>query len=346
MSVDEGEAVLVWGAGAIGSTIGAHLVNAGRRVVFVDVNEAHLDEIRAGRLHIDGPVADFVVGAPAFLPGELSGNFNLILLAVRLHHTQKATAELLRHLTPDGVVISCQNGFGALDVAKVAGPERTVAASLFLPATFNGPGHVTYGARSSLTIGCVNGASGPDMQAGLTVLRDFAPDTHVADDILSVIWTKMAYGLLLAAAALEDGLTVKFLGDAELRPIVQALMREVVAVAAASGHPAQDADWFQPNAFVGRHPERQDACIAAVLARLQNSAKQHSGYWQQIVQLNRKTELLVQFAPMRLLAREHGVPIPVTSRLLDLIEQLEAGRRLAGRETMGELLKVARADAL
>ncbi|MEP9378753.1 2-dehydropantoate 2-reductase N-terminal domain-containing protein [Aquabacter sp. CN5-332] len=338
--MDNSGPVLVWGAGAIGSTIGAHLVKAGRDIVFVDVNDAHLAAIRDGRLSIDGPVAQMTVGAPALRPEEVEGTFGLALLAVRLPQTTQAMAALLPHLAQDGIVVSCQNGLGARDVARAAGVERTVAASFFLPADYIGPGHVTYGARASLTLGTLDPQRGPSLDRVLDVFHDFDPDIHVSDDIFSVVWTKMAYGALLGAAAMDDGLTAKFLSDPRLRPIAVRIAHEVTAVAAASGHPAQDAPWFQPNALGSSDPVRQQACVDAVLARLKGSAKQHSGYYTQIVN-GAVPELGVQFEPMLTLANAYGLSVSVARRMLELLSELEAGRRTFGPHTMDELLEVA-----
>lgn len=340
--LDNAGAVLVWGAGAIGSTIGAHLVKAGRNIIFVDVNDAHLAAIRDGRLSIDGPVAQITVGAPALRPEEVEGTFRLALLAVRLPHTMQAMAALLPHLAQDGIVVSCQNGLGARDVARAAGVERTVAASFFLPADYNGPGHVTYGARASLTLGTLDAERGPPLDGVLALFRDFEPDIHVSDDIFSVVWTKMAYGALLGAAAMDDGLTAKFLSDQRLRPIAVRIAAEVTAVAAASGHPAQDASWFQPNALGSSDPTRQQACVHVVLERLKGSSKQHSGYWTQIVQ-GGTPELWVQFEPMLTLADAYGLAVPVTRKMLELIGDLEKGRRKLGPQTMDVLLETAAA---
>ncbi len=341
MGEESRKPILIWGAGAIGSIIGSHLIRAGVPVVFADINAAQVAEIRAGRLNIEGPVAQFTVGAPAYLPQDLPGTYDLAFLPVRLYSTQAAMSGLVPHLAPGGIVVSCQNGLASLDVAKIVGVERTVVASFFLPATLTSPGHVTYGAKANMTIGLVDPEKGPPIAPIAQLLRHLAPDLHIADDVYRVIWTKMAYGAFLAAAVLEDGLTRKFLRDPELRPLLVALMREVVAVSKADGHPAIDRDWFQPNAFVGDHPDLQQKCVDTVLDLLKDSAKQHSGYWYQIVHLGLRSELHEQFAPMQRLAREHGIPIPVTDRLLSFIGALEDRTRETSRALMMELRETA-----
>ena len=53
------ERTLIWGAGAIGGTVGAYLVRAGHDVTFVDVEAAHVAAIRETGLRITGPVDAF-----------------------------------------------------------------------------------------------------------------------------------------------------------------------------------------------------------------------------------------------------------------------------------------------
>ena len=48
---------LMWGAGAIGGTLGAHLARAGHDVTFVDTVADHVTAINHSGLTISGPIA-------------------------------------------------------------------------------------------------------------------------------------------------------------------------------------------------------------------------------------------------------------------------------------------------
>ncbi len=48
--------IVVWGAGAIGGTIGAALARAGEDVIFVDRDADHVAAINSGGIQIIGPV--------------------------------------------------------------------------------------------------------------------------------------------------------------------------------------------------------------------------------------------------------------------------------------------------
>ncbi|MGH7633685.1 MAG: ketopantoate reductase family protein, partial [Gemmatimonadaceae bacterium] len=64
---------LIWGAGAIGGTLGAYLARAGADVTVVDTVSEHVDAISAGGIRVAGPIEEFVVRVPAFTPQTLVG---------------------------------------------------------------------------------------------------------------------------------------------------------------------------------------------------------------------------------------------------------------------------------
>jgi len=62
---------VVVGAGAIGGTVGARLVQSGRSVLFCDADADHVAAINAEGLQIEGPVEELEVRAPAVEPAAL-----------------------------------------------------------------------------------------------------------------------------------------------------------------------------------------------------------------------------------------------------------------------------------
>ena len=101
--------ILVWGAGAIGGTIGAALIRAGEEVHFVDRDAAHVEAINRKGLAITGAIDPHTVRARAFVPEEVEGVYEEVSLAVKAHHTEEATKALLPHLAAHEHVASVQN---------------------------------------------------------------------------------------------------------------------------------------------------------------------------------------------------------------------------------------------
>jgi len=120
--------IVIWGAGAIGGSLGAAFIRAGHEVVFVDQAADHVAAINAQGLRIDGPLFQDTVQARAFLPEQIEGRYNCMFLAVKAHHTAGATEALKPHLADDGYVVSAQNGLNELTIGRIIGEQRVVGA--------------------------------------------------------------------------------------------------------------------------------------------------------------------------------------------------------------------------
>ena len=103
---------LIWGAGAIGGTIGAHLARAGHEITLVDRARDHVAAIDAAGLRIEGPLTRFTVRVPAFTPDALRGEFAHVVLAVKAQDTEAAYLASMAHITEvrDGILKALENG--------------------------------------------------------------------------------------------------------------------------------------------------------------------------------------------------------------------------------------------
>ena len=68
------------------------------------------------------------------------------------------------------------------------------------------------------------------------------------------------------------------------------------------------------------------------------SAKTHSGIWRDIAVRRRRTETDAQLGPIVLLGTEAGVSTPLVSRLIELMHEVEDGKRPQSHATL-DLLK-------
>ena len=331
------EPVVIWGAGAIGGTIGAHLLRAGHEVLFVDTVAEHVAAINAAGLRIEGPVAEFTVPARAVTPDAMQGRHALILLAVKAHHTEAATRALAPFLAADGAVVSCQNGLNELVIAEIIGRPRTIGAFVNFGADYQAPGRIMFGNRGAVVVGELDGARTPRIAALYAILREFEPDALLTQNIFGYLWGKAAYGGILKSSALTHDSIAEFIADPARRPLIRGITREILRVAAAEGVTPIGFDGFDPPAFL----EGDAARIAASLDRLEAynraSAKSHSGIWRDLAVRKRPTDVAAQLAPVRAAARRHGIPTPMADRLVALIAEIEAGRREIGNTLADEL---------
>lgn len=333
------EPILIWGAGAIGGTLGAYWARAGIPVLLVDIVAEHVEACRTSGLAITGPVAEFRQVVPAATPQELTGRYSRIVLAVKAGATEAALAMLAPHLAEDGFVLSAQNGLNELAIAKAVGERRTMGCFVNFGADWLGPGEILYGNRSAVVVGELDGTVSARAAEMHRLLKLFEPDAILTDNIFGYLWGKLAYGAMLFGTALtDDSMSANFADPARL-PVWLALGREVGAVAAKRGITSLGFGEFDPMVFAPGRPEGPQVETIRWLAHYTSqTAKTHSGIWRDLAVRKRKTEVDPQIGIIATLGREVGVPTPALETLVALIHDIEEGRRPMAFETLKVLI--------
>lgn len=333
--------ILIWGAGAIGGTIGAFLARAGHEVHFVDLVEDHVRAIEQRGLEIDGPVDAFSVRCRAMLPGEVKGRYGRIFLAVKAQHTATALDGLMPHLADDGYVLSCQNGMNEPQIAAVAGDRRTMGAFVNFGSDWQEPGRITFGGRGAVVVGELDGALTPRVVDLHATLKDFEPDAILTDNIYGYLWSKLAWATVLKAEGITQETIVGFLSEPRLRPLIRWLIRSVLAIALAEGVRPMPFQSFDPAAFLTGKDADADACIEAIVASRKGSTKLYSGVWRDIMVRRRPTEVPYQLGPVVEIGRRHGLPVTTIAALIERVQAVEAGAPAEGIDQALVLAEIA-----
>jgi len=330
--------VVVWGAGAMGGSIGGSLVRAGTDVLFVDRAEDHVRAMNGKGLRITGPVEEFKVPVRAALPSQVEGRFRLILLCVKSQHTDEALEQVESHLAEDGAVVSIQNGLCEHEIADRVGPGRTIGAFVNFGADYLEPGVVHRGNRGATVVGELDGALTERIRSIHSLLQVFEPDAVLTENIFGFLWGKLAYASLLFASALTNDSIADVLAEASFRPKLIELAQEAVAVALAKGVKLESFDGFDPDAFgPGESPGLASGSLDHLVRFNRASAKTHSGIWRDLAVRKRKTEVDAQLGWIVRIGEQVGVPTPLTQAVISQIHEIESGDRPLARENMQEL---------
>jgi len=151
------------------------------------------------------------------------------------------------------------------------------------------------------------------------------------------------YANMLFATALVDATMADVID--RYRPLMVELATEVYAVAAREGVTAEPFDNVEPSIYYP--PERRDPLVIqqsldALVARRRRDKKSKSGIWRDLAVRRRKTEVDQQIALVADVAASHGLPVPLTDRLVDMIHDLEEGRRPMSWDNTEELDRLCR----
>ncbi|MCF3935707.1 ketopantoate reductase family protein [Acuticoccus sp. M5D2P5] len=327
--------VLIWGAGAIGGTVGAVLARKGVDVTFVDVVPEHVAAIDASGLTVVGPVEAFTVAAPAVRPEALTGTWRHVFLCVKAQHTADAAERLKPFLAPDAYVVSLQNGLCEMELEARLGRQRVIGAFVNFGADYLEPGKVIFSGRGAFVLGELDGAMTPRLAALLETIQLFEPGAIATDRIFAYLWGKLGYASLLFAQALGDLGIADCLAREELLPLFRRLAGETMRVARAEGVAPLGFNGFDPAAFM---PEASEAdarrCVADMVAFNRPSAKTHSGIWRDLAIRKRRTEVDQLVAPIVTIGARHGIDCPTLARLVEMIHEVEEGDRLMSDDNL------------
>jgi 2-dehydropantoate 2-reductase len=336
-------AVTIVGAGAIGGVTGASLTRAGHDVLLVDQAADHVAAMNAGGLAIVTPEGVWTAAVRAVTPDALPPTLDLVLLAVKAQHTRVALERIAPRLDARGTVVSLQNGLNEAVIAARVGQARTVGCLVNWAADWIAPGRIQHGGAGTFAVGELDGELSPRAKELADLLGAVTP-TQVSPNIWGLKWSKHVYSALLAATALVDAHVYEVVERSpEIQRTLVALVAEGMAVAEAEGVHLEAFDEFDPAWYRrgrGAGAEAVGRAMTAIATFYRGHTKTKTGIWRDLVVRKRKTEVGAHLGATLERAVRHGLALPLTRRLLELIEEIEDARRPMAWTNLDELVRV------
>ena len=119
----------IYGAGSLGTVLGAYLTKNGVDIELVNRNRAHVAALQKSGAHITGAV-EMTVPVKALLPEEMAGEYGVIFLLTKQLENDKTAAFLKPFLGRDGVLVTLQNGIPEPGLAEILGQDRVIGCTV------------------------------------------------------------------------------------------------------------------------------------------------------------------------------------------------------------------------
>jgi 2-dehydropantoate 2-reductase len=290
---------VVYGAGAVGGVVAAHLQLAGIATTVVARGE-HLARIRGGGLVLDtqdGQEAVHLTATDTAAEVDWTDD-TVVLLTVKSHQTEAALDDLEAHAPETAIIVSAQNGV-ANEPAVLRRFASTYAVCVMLPALHLEPGVVVQKAHPTpgiLDVGRFPSGADATAEAIAVDLRTAGFESEARAEIMAWKYRK----LLTNAIGDVSTLFAPADGSAELASGVAA---EGDAVLAAAGIVAVTAE-----ADARRRGD--------LLRQRSDSARFPGNSLAQSLARGLDTEIRYRVGELVLLGRLHGVPTPTCERVL------------------------------
>jgi len=330
--------VLVLGCGGIGGILAAGLTEGGVNPLVVTTNAGIAAAVNRDGFRLQGAGGERVVRGRVHLglPAG-AGPFDFVFLALPPNAVEQGAADLIDRLAPEGAFVCLQNGLGEERLAARFGEDRVLGAIVSFGASTPEVGVFDQTSEGRFTLGRLNGAADPRLDALDALLRHVAPVDRT-DNLRGARWSKLAFNCAVS--------TLGTIGGDRLGPLVQKrvvrrlaleIMTESVRVAAAEGVRLEKLANSVDLNWLALTPEEQQQSGSLALfvkhsAVLAAGARYRRMRSSMLAALERGRTPPVDFLNGEIVARgaAHGIPTPVNAAAQATVHAIAAGKAQSG----------------
>ena len=231
--------VAIYGAGAMGTVLGAYISKAGYQIDLINRNKEHVKGLNNNGANIIGKI-EFVQEVHALLPKEMKGKYDIVLLMTKQKHNTEIVQSLLPYLSDEGVICTMQNGLPEASVAEIIGEDRTIGCTMSWGATLHGNGTSELTSnpdRETLTfsIGKYGNSSDESLNYIVELLNTMG-NVKVEENFTGARWAKLLVNAAFSGLSVVTGERFGVLSsNLKSRKIALRAIKECIDVAKASG---------------------------------------------------------------------------------------------------------------
>lgn len=330
---------VIYGAGSLGTVLGAYLSRAGEQIELVSRNREHIAALQTRGARITGTVS-FTANVTAVLPEQMSGTYDLIFLMTKQQNNAEVVTKLKDFLSEDGLLVTFQNGLPESGIEKILGKDRTTGCTVEWGATLSEPGVCALTSapdRLFFHMGRKEGIPEEKIQLVRSILEKMGP-VFLEDDLNSVRWSKLLINAAFSGIGTVTGKTYGEVAEGyKTRKGVIACINECASVAKAEGvklAPVQKID-------LGRLlPCESTAKKALLMAFIPLAMRKHRAIYPSMLQdieKGKPCEIDSFNAVISKHGRGCGVPTPVNDRITEIIRSIDRGERKAEESNLSLL---------
>lgn len=318
----------IYGAGSLGTVLGAYITKNGGEIDLINRNKAHVEALKQNGAKITGTV-NMRVPVKAMTPDEMTEKYDLIILLTKQLYNVEVLEGLVPFMNDDCLVCTLQNGIPELSVSKVVGEDRTLGCTVAWGATLLEPGVVELTSEpDSLSFG-LGSFSGKQDKRFFEVkkLLELMCPVEIEDNFIGVRWSKLLINAAFSGMSVVTGGTFGEAAETKSsRPMVQMIIKECIDVAEKANikiAPVQGKNITMLFGFKSALKKK----ISFMLIPL--GIKKHrllKASMLQDIEHGKKTEVDFINGVVVEYGKKYGVPTPYNEKVVEIVHGIEEGK--------------------
>ena len=326
----------IYGAGSLGTVLGAFITKNGGEVDLINRNKAHVALLNEKGARITGTV-DMTVPVKAITPEEMEGKYDVIVLLTKQLHNKEVVTMLKDYLSDEGVIVTLQNGIPEPGIAEIIGTEHTMGCAVEWGAALSAPGVCTLTSEPdslSFHMGKMDGITDEKFKEVKELLELMCP-VHEESNLIGARWSKLLINATFSGlGTVVGGVFGDVSEDKAGQKVAIRCMKECIDVGHASGvefAPVQGKNivglFYYKNAI-----KRAIGCMLLPIAM-----KKHRDIEPSMLQDLKKSKPCEVDAINGVICdfgKKYGVPTPINDKIVEIIKKIQAGELKADKSNL------------
>lgn len=326
----------IYGAGSLGTVLGAFITKNGGEVDLINRNKAHVDLLNEKGAKIIGTV-DMTVPVKAITPDMMEGKYDVIVLLTKQLHNKEVVTMLKDYLSDEGVIVTLQNGIPEPGIAEIVGANHTMGCAVEWGAALIEPGvcELTSDKDSlSFHMGKMDGITDKQNKMVKDLLELMCP-VHEEENLMGARWSKLLINATFSGlGTVVGGVFGDVSEDKAGQKVAIRCMKECIDVGHASGiefAPVQGKNivglFYYKNAI-----KRALGCMLLPIAM-----KKHRDIEPSMLQDLKKGKPCEVDAINGVVCdfgKKYGVATPINDRIVEIIKKIQAGELKAEKANL------------
>jgi 2-dehydropantoate 2-reductase len=319
--------IAIYGAGSLGTVLGAYLAKAGIAVDLYSRNEAHVRALNDNGATVVGKV-ELKTEVHASLPSDMDGFYDCIFLLTKQLENQKVAAFLKPFLAENGMLCTMQNGLPEPLLMEILGNDRVCGCAVGWGATLLGPGVVELTSEAdALHFNLGLPTAGREERLGeiAEILGHMGPVT-IEQNFIGARYSKLLINAAFSGTATVLGSTFgRIAQDRKARRIAQLVMKECLDTAKARGiriEPVQGKDIAK---LFDYHSSFKRLISYALIPLAMKKHASLKPSMLQDIEKGKPCEVDAINGALAEEARKVGVPTPTNDLVIEVIHRIESG---------------------
>ena len=319
--------IAIYGAGSLGTILGAFISKAGVPIELINRNKAHVEALKTKGALVVGTM-NFNQPVVAYTPDEMSGTYDILFLMTKQQHNAEVVQMLKGFLAPDGVLVTFQNGLPEMQLAEVLGEERVLGCTVAWGATMQSAGVCELTSEPdalSFSLGAISKQRSKHFDK-VKELLELMGKVDVEENFIGTRWSKLLINAAFSGMSAVLGCTFgEAAGPKDSRRIVQALIKECIDVCQVGGiriEPVQGKDIVKLLNYTNALKRAFSFFIIPIAIR--KHAKLKASMLQDL-EKGKLTEVDAINGAVSDYGRRVGCPTPMNDKVVEIIHRIEKG---------------------